>query len=133
MLRWSTSFAILLLVFGCSDGAVLIIDGRKVRVTKDSSVELQFAVMDNGKGSKLRQTRIDRYTQALDRLGRDCPESRKKVADMVVITRKSIEEDTGRRESLLQVLESLNRGYSSDAQELGITCAEILAAFVALA
>ncbi len=72
---------------------------------------------------------VDEFRSVLDVLEESCPDDRQKMADLAVSTHQTVT-DRGLEITLLQMMRDLSENIPPDLDDLGISCAIALAAYV---
>ena len=102
------------------------------RSTESKSIEYKMASINKGGYISESDPTIESFRLILNRLDRECPESRSLLADMIVKTWDMFKERSGRNVSLLWVAQQLNDSVPG-GMDRSLKFAEIAAAWLTLA
>lgn len=105
---------------------------RKSANFEPSTIEHKLAII-NKKGDYLPENHsdVEAFKLILNRLDRECPESRQQIADMIVKAHEVYQNDTGRVAELLWVAQQLNESVPDENNKV-IKFAEISATWLTL-
>ncbi len=93
------------------------------------SPELMLASINAGGVVDDNDPSVDEFRSVLDVLEESCPDDRQKMADLAVSTHQTVT-DRGLEITLLQMMRDLSENIPPDLDDLGISCAIALAAYV---
>lgn len=99
--------------------------------TKSYSIEHKMATINKGVYVSENDPTVEEFRLLLNRLDRECPESKERIADMIVKTHELYQEQTGRKVTLLWIAQQLNESVPSDMKK-SLKFAEIAAAWLVL-
>ena len=86
--------------------------------------EYKLAVLNKGSVVDWNDPTITEFKRILDHLARECPESRDRIADMIVNTHSILREEKGIRLSLLKVARDLQAAVPPETNK-AVTFAEV--------
>jgi len=89
-----------------------------------SLFEYKLAVLNKGSVVDWNDPTITEFKRILDHLARECPESRDRIADMIVNTHSILREEKGIRLSLLKVARDLQAAVPPETNK-AVTFAEV--------